>query len=36
VHLCRWRKNAEQMQSYAMRTVITAVVAGAVRALWLR
>jgi hypothetical protein len=34
-YLRRWRKSAEQMQSYTMKTVITAVVAGAVGALWL-
>jgi len=30
-----WRKSAEQIQSYTMKTVITAIVADAVGAFWL-
>jgi hypothetical protein len=35
IHLRRWRKSAEQMQSYTMKTVITAIVVGGLGVLWL-
>jgi predicted ATP-grasp superfamily ATP-dependent carboligase len=34
-YLRRWRKSAEQLQSYTLRAVITAIVAGGLGALWL-
>ncbi|MGA7805605.1 hypothetical protein [Bradyrhizobium sp.] len=34
-HLRRWRKSVEQVQSYTLRAVITAVVGGVLGAAWL-
>jgi hypothetical protein len=34
-HLRCWRKSVEQTQSYAVRAVITAVVAGILGAIWM-
>jgi hypothetical protein len=34
-HLRRWRKSAEQAQSYTFKAVITVIVTGLVGAVWL-
>jgi hypothetical protein len=35
MHLRRWRRSVEQVQSYTVRAVITAIVGGFIGAVWL-
>lgn len=35
IHLRKWRRSVEQMESYTFRTVITVVITGFLGAVWL-